>query len=92
MESPRIVLRKLMFIKHYLLWNNMTDKLNWTRTFNESRVKIYNFRKKNAYHPCCHLGKGERLPVPIIELSFFDCPARRPDNVSLGSYHIVTLK
>jgi hypothetical protein len=80
-----MVLRKLRFIKHYLLWVNMIDKLNWTRTFKESRVKTYNFRKKKAYHPCCRLGKGERLPVPIIELSFFDGPGRRPVSVSLGS-------
>jgi hypothetical protein len=91
MESPRMVLPKLRFIKRYLLWINMTDKLNWTRTFNESRVKIYNY-KKNVYHPCCRLGKEERLPAPIIKFSFFDGPARRQVNVSLGSCHIVTLK
>jgi hypothetical protein len=77
---------------HYLLWIKMTENLNWTRTFNYSRVKISIFRKKNAYHLCCRLGKEQRLPVPIIEFSFFDRPARRPVNVLSGSHHNVTFK
>ena len=87
-----MVSHKLRLIMHYILWINMSENLNWTRTFNESRVKISNFRKKKVYHPCCRLGKEERLSVPIIDFSVFDSPARRPANVLSGSYHIITLK
>jgi hypothetical protein len=73
---------QLRFIAHRLLWLNMAKNLKWARSFNEGRVKISIFRgKKYAYHPCCRLGKEERLPVPIIELSFFDRPACRPVGV-----------
>ena len=46
------------------------------------------FSEKNAYHPCCRLGKEKRLPVPIMEFSFFDRPADRPVNVLSGSHHV----
>jgi hypothetical protein len=92
METPRTVSGKLRVVIHYLLRIKMSENLNWTRTFNYSRVKISIFRKKKACHPSCRLAKEGRLPVPTIEFSFFDRPARRPVNVLSGSYHTVTLK
>jgi len=90
MVSPRMVSGQLRFIMHFYYGSK------WLKIWTGKELLITVawksiFIKKKACHPCCCLGQEERLPVPTIELSFFDRPARRPVNVLSGSYHIVRL-